>query len=200
MDLVDGQPTGSVRISFGYMSTLEDAQAFLRFIIATRLCPPTGRLLLQAPVGEVGARAVDVKTAALGTRSLSPQEDVCSDAGAGNDLSSVEAHDVCPSLPEDPGTQQTPLKSVVGVMEGGTHIITNLYLYPIKSCAAFEVRFEGSRAAFHSLLNFPFDKKKESERSEEMHVKDNRNNQYVMHGDLCHTVSFLGLGLLVDRP
>ena len=31
-DLVDGHPTGSVRISFGYMSTLEDAENFVRFI------------------------------------------------------------------------------------------------------------------------------------------------------------------------
>lgn len=32
MDLIDGIPTGSVRISFGYMSTFSDAQRFLKFI------------------------------------------------------------------------------------------------------------------------------------------------------------------------
>ena len=32
MDLVDGKPTGSVRISFGYMSTLEDAKEFVLFV------------------------------------------------------------------------------------------------------------------------------------------------------------------------
>ena len=31
-DLVDGQPTGSVRVSFGYMSVRRDADAFLAFI------------------------------------------------------------------------------------------------------------------------------------------------------------------------
>lgn len=31
-DLVDGYPTGSVRISFGYMSTYEDADVFLGMI------------------------------------------------------------------------------------------------------------------------------------------------------------------------
>ena len=30
--MVDGYPTGSVRVSFGYMSTFEDAQRFLNFI------------------------------------------------------------------------------------------------------------------------------------------------------------------------
>ena len=29
---MDGYPTGSIRVSFGYMSTLEDAQKFVRFI------------------------------------------------------------------------------------------------------------------------------------------------------------------------
>ena len=32
IDLIDGFPTGCVRISFGYMSTLKDAQIFLQFI------------------------------------------------------------------------------------------------------------------------------------------------------------------------
>lgn len=31
-DLVEGRPTGAVRISFGYMSSFEDAAAFLAFI------------------------------------------------------------------------------------------------------------------------------------------------------------------------
>ena len=32
MDLIEGRPTGSVRISFGYMSTFEDAWTFLNFL------------------------------------------------------------------------------------------------------------------------------------------------------------------------
>ena len=32
VDLIDGHPTGSVRISFGYMSTFVEAQKFLKFI------------------------------------------------------------------------------------------------------------------------------------------------------------------------
>lgn len=31
-DLIDGRPTGAVRISFGYMSTVEDARAVIRFV------------------------------------------------------------------------------------------------------------------------------------------------------------------------
>lgn len=32
MDLIDGRPTGAVRVSFGYMSTWQDAEAFVCFI------------------------------------------------------------------------------------------------------------------------------------------------------------------------
>lgn len=33
IDLVDGKPTGSVRVSFGYMSTFDNCQNFLSFIV-----------------------------------------------------------------------------------------------------------------------------------------------------------------------
>ena len=32
IDIIDGRPTGSVRISFGYMSDFSDAEKFLNFI------------------------------------------------------------------------------------------------------------------------------------------------------------------------
>nr|KAF6358624.1 molybdenum cofactor sulfurase [Pipistrellus kuhlii] len=61
VDLVDGQPTGSVRISFGYMSTLEDAQAFLRFIIATRLRPQSSQPGPRAAPGEAGTAPAETE-------------------------------------------------------------------------------------------------------------------------------------------
>ncbi|KAK1904931.1 Molybdenum cofactor sulfurase [Dissostichus eleginoides] len=71
IDLVEGQPTGSVRVSFGYMSTFEDCQKFLNFV---------SECFVEKPV------TVD--------------------------------------------QTQTP---------GGAYTLTNIYIYPIKSCGAFEV-------------------------------------------------------------
>ncbi|KAF5919135.1 molybdenum cofactor sulfurase [Diceros bicornis minor] len=147
VDLIDGQPTGSVRISFGYMSTLEDAQAFLRFIIATRLRPFDGQHLLQATPGEPAAllaesEAENAVPATVDRRSPSPQEDASSDSGIWNDLPiAVDAGGLHPPLLEVTRTQQTPSEKAAGVPDGGLgpHVVTNLYLYPIKSCAAFEV-------------------------------------------------------------
>lgn len=147
MDLIDGQPTGSVRISFGYMSTLEDAQAFLRFIIATQLHQCDGQPLPQTTPGEDGApsesEAQDTVPAIVDGCSFSPQEDAPTDSGLSNDVpTTVAAADLHPPLLMATRTQQTPSEKAGGVVDGGLgpHVITNLYLYPIKSCAAFEVR------------------------------------------------------------
>jgi molybdenum cofactor sulfurtransferase len=43
IDLVDGRPTGSVRISFGYMSTLEDTKTFVSFIAHNFRCSSENR-------------------------------------------------------------------------------------------------------------------------------------------------------------
>ncbi|XP_006889293.1 PREDICTED: molybdenum cofactor sulfurase [Elephantulus edwardii] len=146
IDVIDGQPTGSVRISFGYMSTLEDAQAFLKFIIATRLGSSDGQSLPRTPNGEAAVPMVDQKVlgalANTDGRSPSPQEDTLADSGVWDDLSTtVNAMDLCLPVCEVDGSLQTPSEKAEGIPNGGLgpHLVTNLYLYPVKSCAAFEV-------------------------------------------------------------
>ncbi|XP_041601821.1 molybdenum cofactor sulfurase [Vulpes lagopus] len=146
VDLIDGQPTGSVRISFGYMSTVEDAQAFLRFIIAMQLHQSDGQPLPETMPAEAGApsdsEAQDAIPAIMDGCSSSPQEDAPIASGVCSDLpSTVGAADLHSPLPMTTGTQHTPLERAAGVLDGGLgpYVITNLYLYPIKSCAAFEV-------------------------------------------------------------
>ncbi|XP_040120808.1 molybdenum cofactor sulfurase [Oryx dammah] len=147
VDLIDGQTTGCVRISFGYMSTLEDAQAFLRFIIATRLRPSHGQPLPLATPGEAGVPPGDseAQNAVPATRargSPSPQEDASPHSGVWNNSpTAFNAEDLCPPLLEATRPQQTTLEKAADVPDGDlrSHVVTNLYLYPIKSCAAFEV-------------------------------------------------------------
>ncbi|XP_057556665.1 molybdenum cofactor sulfurase isoform X2 [Hippopotamus amphibius kiboko] len=147
VDLIDGQPTGSVRISFGYMSTHEDAQAFLRFIIATRLRPSHGQPLPLATPREAGAPPAEsepqnTEPATRTRHSPSPQQDASLDYRVWNNSpTTVDAVGLCPPLLEITGTQRTPSEDAPGIPDGGlgSHVVTNLYLYPIKSCAAFEV-------------------------------------------------------------
>lgn len=173
MDLIDGQPTGSVRISFGYMSTVEDAQAFLRFIIAMQLHQSDGQPLPQTMPAEAGApsesEAQDAIPAIMDGCSSSPQEDAPIASGVCSDLpSTVGAADLHSPLPMTTGTQHTPLERAAGVLDGGLgpYVITNLYLYPIKSCAAFEVRiFTAAQRLLFFVVYFMtfFDKEKSTE-------------------------------------
>ncbi|XP_020394925.1 molybdenum cofactor sulfurase isoform X1 [Zea mays] len=41
-DVINGKPTGAVRISFGYMSTYEDAEEFLKFLRSSFVSKPVG--------------------------------------------------------------------------------------------------------------------------------------------------------------
>uniref|UniRef100_A0A8C4XD98 Molybdenum cofactor sulfurase n=1 Tax=Erpetoichthys calabaricus TaxID=27687 RepID=A0A8C4XD98_ERPCA len=76
IDIVDGQPTGSVRISFGYMSTFEDVQTFLKFIVEGRLKPRgTQRTVTSTTPGKMAdepARDAQSASSAKGSTSATP--------------------------------------------------------------------------------------------------------------------------------
>ncbi|KAM5221977.1 molybdenum cofactor sulfurase [Ctenodactylus gundi] len=145
VDLIDGQPTGSVRISFGYMSTLEDAQAFLQFIIDTRLHLAGGQPVPQVGAEEAGPLSAEDKSqgttpTVTDRHCFSPPESACIDCGVCSDSHLLNTVGLHPSLSEANRSQQTPDKAAGSLpADPGPHVITNLYLYPIKSCAAFEV-------------------------------------------------------------
>ncbi|XP_051019097.1 molybdenum cofactor sulfurase [Acomys russatus] len=135
VDIIDGRPTGSVRISFGYMSTLEDAQAFLRFIRVFCLHSPGVQPVPQASTSDTGALTSE-------NDCHSSQEGSCAEPAVCND-SCPDANpvDLCPSLSKASSIPQTPREKAACIPNGdlGPHIVTNIYLYPIKSCAALEV-------------------------------------------------------------
>ncbi|XP_074060712.1 molybdenum cofactor sulfurase isoform X2 [Macrotis lagotis] len=141
IDLIDGHPTGSVRISFGYMSTFEDAQTFLKFIIAIRLGKVDSKLPFQITLGgteePVGQ---DVTVNGHETGKLS-QEDVLLPVELNNSSMTKKAMDFhSPETEPGSGLHIAPLISTAA-LDGGVAplLITNIYIYPIKSCAALEV-------------------------------------------------------------
>jgi molybdenum cofactor sulfurtransferase len=57
-DVVDGRPVGCIRVSFGYMSTIADAEALLAFISGSFLeTAPTSAALVALASGEIYAAA-----------------------------------------------------------------------------------------------------------------------------------------------
>ncbi|XP_065688271.1 molybdenum cofactor sulfurase isoform X1 [Patagioenas fasciata] len=142
IDLVDGRPTGSVRISFGYMSSFEDAQTFLKFIIATRLSKSDTEILFQSSVTKlITESAPDDHPSFDSGDKLSPIPHIV-DRELRNNLSATKMTGSWqPPEAEAESIRAAVSETVVPTCrKGGKPItVTNIYLYPIKSCSAFEV-------------------------------------------------------------
>ncbi|KAK3708364.1 hypothetical protein QZH41_014825, partial [Actinostola sp. cb2023] len=117
VDLIDGQPTGSVRISFGYMSTFSDAQRFLKFI----------RSCFIENVNAVAQRTELVAKQNGSTKSesdsLSLEQNVDVSAAGSTESPCVYSHG------------QTSADNE----QQDSFTLKKIFLYPIKSCGAFEV-------------------------------------------------------------
>ncbi|XP_061601718.1 molybdenum cofactor sulfurase isoform X1 [Cololabis saira] len=120
VDLVDGQPTGSVRVSFGYMSTFEDCQKFLNFVVECFVEKP-------ATVDHVKLQKLRTAEAASEGSNTRPSSDIVNG----------EIHKTI----EEKVTHESPPTSGPRDSDGNAeaYALTNIYIYPIKSCAAFEV-------------------------------------------------------------
>ncbi|KAG7455411.1 hypothetical protein MATL_G00256390 [Megalops atlanticus] len=125
VDLIEGRPTGSVRISFGYMSTFSDCQNFLKFIVDC---------FVQGPV-KVGKENVERLRSTIPSNTQQPFPHLTN--GQPNCERREEEGNLSPAAKvTSPGVPAvTPGKRSVG--SPGT--LANIFLYPIKSCAALEV-------------------------------------------------------------
>lgn len=112
---MDGQPTGSVRVSFGYMSTFEDCQKFLNFVV---------ECFVEKPVTVNHLKLEKLRTATVPCCRI------------------TEAHPIKITDREEEEVdekEQPSDASLRGCGHGNACTLTNIYIYPIKSCAAFEV-------------------------------------------------------------
>ena len=140
-DLIDGKPTGAVRISFGYMSTPEDVEAVLRMI---KKCFIDGPEIVRTPewlpyfavslnekycynrsagVGKTNGEIRDDKfgTQQNGIKVKQTEQNIVCDIG--KDIKALENHDIRNDKSEK--------------VEKMT--LARLFIYPVKSCAAYEI-------------------------------------------------------------
>ncbi|XP_039187948.1 molybdenum cofactor sulfurase isoform X1 [Crotalus tigris] len=145
IDVIDGHPTGSVRISFGYMSTFEDAQAFLKFIISIRL---SAFNLVKCPLQrEIVPKITsfprwDRNTCGEKNANEQPLERIIKNLQLSHHYASVIKPEENLLLTKSYTEINIPkvFTNSIEVPNGRKTItVTNIYLYPIKSCAAFEV-------------------------------------------------------------
>ncbi|NWX49796.1 MOCOS sulfurase, partial [Steatornis caripensis] len=142
IDLVDGHPTGSVRISFGYMSSFEDAQTFLKFIIATRLSEFDTEIPFQSSVTKLTTDSVpDDHPSFNNADKLSPIPHISDREFRNNSTVAKMTVNWKPLEAETESIRAAVSETAVPTCRrGGKPItITSIYIYPIKSCSAFEV-------------------------------------------------------------
>ncbi|XP_076830610.1 molybdenum cofactor sulfurase [Brachyhypopomus gauderio] len=121
IDLVEGRPTGSVRISFGYMSSFEDCQRFLKFIADNFVAKPL-RFDQERLSRLQSSSAEGCSTSEELTTAPTPVPGRC-------------ILGVSPAPIPETLAQEALIKAEKNI--GRT--LTNIFIYPIKSCAAFEV-------------------------------------------------------------
>ncbi|NXY40253.1 MOCOS sulfurase, partial [Ceuthmochares aereus] len=142
IDLVNGHPTGSVRISFGYMSSFEDAQAFLKFIIATRFSKSDNENPIQSSVTKLMTESVpDDLPSFSNADKLSPIPHILDRELEDNLSARKKAVNWRPPEARAESIRAAVSETAVPTCRRGSKpiTITNIYLYPIKSCSAFEV-------------------------------------------------------------
>jgi len=182
IDLIAGKPTGSVRISFGYMSNFDDAKTFLNFL---RGCFLEG-VLLNSVTESTGTTPhnglLDMAKLTTDPSSKYHPQSVCNNNGATEDHSMIRRSSDLPEvLPKSNATELLPhnvknsalensrspsnleqdfpagslLNAKHSLLTSGTSAkledcnadsllysglrLEQICLYPIKSCAAFEV-------------------------------------------------------------
>uniref|UniRef100_A0A8C5PJC6 Molybdenum cofactor sulfurase n=1 Tax=Leptobrachium leishanense TaxID=445787 RepID=A0A8C5PJC6_9ANUR len=133
IDLIDGRPTGSIRISFGFMSTFEDAKVFIKFIVDSF----TKKQLNVTEERHVNATLTDSEPSVF-DQSNGPVFDLPN----GNVIEDVRPTECQISLHVSKIGNKCVCKTrELASMEKSIKSITlsHIYLYPIKSCAAFQV-------------------------------------------------------------
>lgn len=128
IDLVEGRPTGSIRVSFGYMSSFEDCRNFLRFVVNCFVDKP---LILDQK------RLTKLKSAAPMDSSASYHLTLITNGQLEHEHEQV----ITPSPERITSSEGTVPKE--GKDNGISHTLTNLFIYPVKSCASFEVQKDG---------------------------------------------------------
>jgi len=154
VDLIEGTPTGSVRISFGYVSNFADARAFLKFL---EECFLDGNLNVASSTPDSLLSDAKLTTeSVVGKHFQDTVAPACHEKSASNDIHSNLEED----LAVDSTTEQKcyaaasvsakmldncrVFKSQLPKSVHSLHHLEDLRLkkiciYPIKSCAAFEV-------------------------------------------------------------
>ena len=146
MDVINGQPTGSVRISFGYMSTVRDVEEIVKFVIGCfvddvdmsdkeELCYTTVKIAMD------NVFTTDIEN--LQTEIHPLKESI--DTGNSQSITNENLDETQAVMIPESNTKEKLHESVnLTVMprekdEERKVTLCRIFLYPVKSCGALEV-------------------------------------------------------------
>jgi len=139
VDLVDGKPTGSVRVSFGYMSTFDNCQNFLNFVVDCFVERPARVDQARLEHLRQTQAAVHGRDSSEKLSPIKPKPLIKVNGGIerGDDETRGPAEETPEPSPDGRGGGHG---SVGDISRPKTpYSLTNIYIYPVKSCAALEV-------------------------------------------------------------
>ena len=154
VDLIEGKPTGSVRISFGYMSNFADARTFLNFLEECFLDGDSH--VTSSTKDSLHSDAMLTTESVLDKHFQDTVSPACHEKSASSDIHSNLEEDLAVySTPEEKHYSETSVngkmlydyqvfksqlpKSVHSLHHSEDLRLKKICIYPIKSCAAFEV-------------------------------------------------------------
>lgn len=149
-DLINGRPTGSVRISFGYMSSIADASRCLHFIADCFLDVPAAHKPLFAAPDWFKAPLGCSNTATLSADSFGKRLHGSPGREGWRSVVDSTGGNSAPRGEKGGEREDESIAEVEGREEerGGEvqcsekrRKLTDIFLYPVKSCGAFRVCF-----------------------------------------------------------
>ncbi|KAJ9586444.1 hypothetical protein L9F63_019908, partial [Diploptera punctata] len=141
--LVNGQPTGTIRVSFGYMSTKKDVDKLINMLTC---CVVQG-----APVQKLPSWWSDFKQVYLSRFDGNHQYNVSPQSSSKFDTKNIAYKSSCAAIkPVYSNKQVTHINSIPKqimnmkpvskqVVNDGSMTLTHMFIYPVKSCGAVRV-------------------------------------------------------------
>ncbi|XP_011301332.1 molybdenum cofactor sulfurase 3 [Fopius arisanus] len=131
-DLIDGRPTGAVRVSFGYSSSFNDAEMLLLML---KKCFLDGPAVVKLPEGYV-----------IPENYIYSRGNVNYKTKGGTEIEKLRVQRSPTGITQDslinlsPGNGFNKNEMMErNEMESKKLVLSKLYIYPVKSCAAFEI-------------------------------------------------------------
>ncbi|XP_027207990.2 molybdenum cofactor sulfurase isoform X1 [Penaeus vannamei] len=136
-DLVEGLPTGSVRISFGYMNSYKDADQLLQMV---KECFVEGNLIIDSSWIEVQPCLVEKESHHMRGQTESEKLEIVNRNEEHFDGDESTVRTMNGYLDSDVTNTPLQVENERNVTSAPPLKLTNIILYPVKSCSGISVR------------------------------------------------------------